>query len=202
VLWGDSYAARLHPGLPDALQFTRNSCPPLLVVGHPSCQRSAEFVLGEISRLRPGTVVLFADWASRHASWEKGGYDARQLGATLDALKAAGAGRVVVLGPAPRWAWNLPRLLVARWLHGGTEPAIPDRARIGLHAGSSAIEQVMRAEVERHGATYVSLIDLLCNGEGCLVQTGGELTSWDTGHFTAPAARLVAAALRQRKLIP
>jgi peptidoglycan/LPS O-acetylase OafA/YrhL len=202
VLWGDSYAARLHPGLPDALQFTRNSCPPLLVVGHPSCQRSAEFVLGEISRLRPGTVVLFADWASRHASWEKGGYDARQLGATLDALKAAGAGRIVVLGPAPRWVWNLPRLLVARWLHGGTEPAIPDRARIGLHAGSSAIEQVMRAEVERHGATYVSLIDLLCNGEGCLVQTGGELTSWDTGHFTAPAARLVAAALRQRKLIP
>jgi hypothetical protein len=202
VLWGDSYAARLYPGLPAALQFTRNSCPPLLMVGHPSCQRSTEFVLGEISRLKPGTVVLFADWASRHASWEKGGYDARQLGATLDALRAAGVARIIVLGPAPRWVWNLPRLVVARWLHGGTEPVIPERATLGLHAGSPAIEQVMRAEVERHGGIYVSLLDLLCNGDGCLVRTGGELTSWDTGHFTVPAAQLVAAALRERRLLP
>jgi peptidoglycan/LPS O-acetylase OafA/YrhL len=202
VLWGDSYAARLYPGLPDALQFTRNSCPPLLVVGNPSCQRSTEFVFGEIARLKPGTVVLFADWASRHASWEKGGYDARQLGATLDAIRAAGVARIVVLGPAPRWVWTLPRLVVARWLHGGTEPEIPERAILGLHSGSPAIERVMRAEVESHGGTYVSLLDLLCNGDGCLVRTGGELTSWDTGHFTSPAAQLVAAALRERKLLP
>jgi hypothetical protein len=202
VLWGDSYAARLYPGLPDALQFTRNSCPPLLVVGHPSCQRSTEFVLGEISRLKPGTVVLFADWASRHASWEKGGYDDRQLGATLDALKAAGVARIIVLGPAPRWIWTLPRLLVARWLHGGTEPEVPERATLGLYSGSAAIEQVMRAEVERHGGTYVSLLDVLCNADGCLVRTGGDVTSWDTGHFTVPAARLVAAALRERRLLP
>jgi len=202
LLWGDSYAARLHPGLPDALQFTRNSCPPLLMVGHPSCQRSTEFVLGEISRLKPGAVVLFADWASRHASWERGGYDARQLGATLDALKAAGVTRIIVLGPAPRWTWNLPRLLVARWMHGGTEPEIPERAALGLHSRSPSIERVMRAEVERHGGTYVSLLDLLCNADGCLVRTGGELTSWDTGHFTAPTARLVAGALQQRGLVP
>ena len=38
--------------------------------------------------------------------------------------------------------------------------------------------------------------------DGCLVQTGGELTSWDIGHFTAPAARLIANALRQRGLLP
>ena len=202
VLWGDSYAARLSPGLPDALQFTRNSCPPLLVVGNPSCQRGTEFVLGEISRLKPGTVVLFADWASRHANWEKGGYDARQLGATLDALKAAGVARIIVLGPAPRWVWALPRLVVARWLHGGREPVIPERATLGLYSGSPAIERVMRAEVGRHGATYVSLLDILCNGDGCLVRTGGELTSWDTGHFTVPAAQLVAAALRERRLLP
>jgi peptidoglycan/LPS O-acetylase OafA/YrhL len=202
VLWGDSYAARLYPGLPDALQFTRNSCPPLLVVGHPSCQRSTEFVLGEIARLKPGTVVLFADWASRHASWENGGYDARQLGATLDALKAAGVARILVLGPAPQWGWTLPRLVVARWLHGGKEPEIPERATLGLHSGSAAIERVMRAEVEHHGGTYVSLLDLLCNGDGCLVRTGGDLTTWDSGHFTAPTARLVAGALRERGLLP
>ena len=77
VLWGDSYAARLHPGLPVALQFTRTSCPPLLMVSNPACQRGNEFVLGEIARLKPGTVVLFGDWARRHSSWEKGGYDAR-----------------------------------------------------------------------------------------------------------------------------
>lgn len=202
VLWGDSYAARLYPGLPDALQFNRNSCPPLLGVGNPSCQRSTEFVLGEIARLEPGTVVLFADWASPHASWEAGGYDARQLAATLDALKKAGVSRILVLGPAPRWGWNLPRLVVARWLNGGREPEIPERATLGLQVGGPAIERVMRATVERHGGTYVSLLDLLCNGDGCLVRTGDELTTWDSGHFTAPAARLVAAALRGKGLLP
>jgi hypothetical protein len=202
VLWGDSYAARLYPGLRDALQFTRDSCPPLLVVGVPACQRGNEFVLSEIARLKPRTVVMFGDWARRHAIWEDGGYDARQLGATLDALKAVGVGRIIVLGPAPRWVWTLPRLLVARWLHGGTEPEIPERATLGVHSGGPAIDGIMRAEVERHGGTYVSLLDLLCNGEGCLVRTGGELTTWDTGHFTAPAAQLVAAALRERKLLP
>ena len=202
VLWGDSYAARLYPGLPDALQFTRDSCPPLLVVGIPACQRGNEFVLSEIARLSPGTVVLFADWARRHAIWENGGYDVRQLGLTLNALKAAGVGRIIVLGPAPRWVGNLPRLLVGRWLHGGTEPAIPERATFGLHSGSAAIERIMRAEVERHGDTYVSLLDLLCNGDGCLVSTGGELTSWDTGHFTVPPARLIGAELRARGLVP
>jgi len=202
VLWGDSYAARLHPGLPDALQFTRSSCPPLLVVGRPSCHRANAFVLGEIARLKPSTVVLFADWASLYASWEKGGYDARQLAATLDALKAAGVARILVLGPAPQWGWTLPRLVVARWLHGGKEPEIPERATLGLRSGSPAIERVMRAEVERHGGTYVSLLDLLCNGDGCLVRTGGDLTTWDSGHFTVPAAQLVAAALHERKLLP
>lgn len=202
VLWGDSYAGRLYPGLPDALQFNRNSCPPLLLVGNPACQRSTEFVLGEIARLKPGTVVLFADWASPHANWETGGYDARQLGATLDALKKAGVARIVVLGPAPRWGWNLPRLMVARWLNGSKEPAIPERAALGLRASGAAIERVMRVTVERHGGTYVSLLDLLCNGDGCLVRTGDELTTWDSGHFTVPAARLVAAALRERGLLP
>jgi len=202
VLWGDSYAARLHPALPMALQFTRTSCPPLLMVSNPACQRGNEFVLTEIARLKPGTVVLFGDWARRHSSWEEGGYDARQLGATLDALKSAGVARIVVLGPVPQWAWSLPRLLVARWLHGATVPEIPERATLGLRSGGRSIERVIQGEVERHGATYVSLIDLLCNEGGCLVQTDGELTTWDEGHLTAPTARLVAAALRSRGLLP
>ena len=186
-----------------ALQFTRTSCPPLLKVSNPACQRGNEFALTEIARLRPGTVVMFGDWARAYASWEEGGYNARQLGATLNALKSAGVSRIVVLGPAPQWAWDLPRLLVARWLHGVTVPEIPERTTLGsLQSGGRSIEWIMRDEVERHGATYVSLLDLLCNGEGCLVETAGELTTWDTGHFTASVARLIGAELRARKLVP
>jgi hypothetical protein len=107
-----------------------------------------------------------------------------------------------VLGPAPQWTWDLPRLLVARWLHGATAPELPERASHGLRSGGRSAERFIQAEVERHGATYVSLLDLLCNEDGCLVQTDGELTSWDDGHLTAPAARLVAAALRSRGLLP
>jgi peptidoglycan/LPS O-acetylase OafA/YrhL len=202
VLWGDSYAARLHPGLVEALQFTRSSCQPLLMVGNPACHRANAFVLREIARLKPGTVVLFADWAMGRGDWEEGGYVARQLGATLDALKAAGVARIVVLGPPPQWVRMLSQLLVSRWIGGGREPEIPERTKHWLRSSGRSIEQVMRGEAARHGATYVSLLDLLCDAEGCLVQTAGELTTWDTGHFTAPAARLIAAALRSRGLLP
>ncbi len=202
VLWGDSYAAHLHPGVPAVLEFARTSCPPLLMVNNPACQRGNEFVLGEIARLRPGTVALFGDWARQYSNWENGGYDARQLGVTLRALKSAKVDRIVVLGPAPQWEWDLPRLLVARWLHGATVPEIPERATLGLRSDGRSIERVIRAEAERHGAIFVSLLDLLCNGEGCLVQTSGELTTWDNGHLTVAAARLVGAELRARGLVP
>jgi peptidoglycan/LPS O-acetylase OafA/YrhL len=202
ILWGDSYAAQFHPGLPTALKFARTSCPPLLTINDLPCQRGNDFVLSEIARLRPGTVVLFGDWARRYSSWENGGYDARQLGTTLDALKAANVERIIVLGPAPQWVWYLPRLLVARWLHGATVPEIPERTTLGLRADGRSIERVIQGEVERRGAIYVSLLDLMCNDQGCLVQTAGDLTTWDTGHLTAPAARLVGAELRARGLVP
>ncbi len=198
VLWGDSYAARLHPGLPDALEFARNSCPPLLDLGSPACQRDHEFVLGEIRRLKPGIVVLFANWVEAAAVWREKGLVARQLDRTIDGLLAAGVGKVVVLGPPPQWNWYLSRLMVARWLHGGASPEIPERSTLGLLASGPALDRSMRQQVEGKGATYVSLFDLLCTTEGCLVQTGGDLTTLDTGHLTTPAARLIGAELRAR----
>ena len=63
-------------------------------------------------------------------------------------------------------------------------PEIPERATLGFRTSGPLIDRLIHREVERHGTTYVSLIDLLCKEDGCLVQTDGELTTWDTGHFT------------------
>ena len=48
------------------------------------------------------------------------------------------------------------------------------------------------------GVAYVSLLELLCNADGCLTYVPGsttDLMSYDYGHLTTPGATLVARGL-------
>jgi len=49
----------------------------------------------------------------------------------------------------------------------------------------------------------VSLIECLCNAEGCLtlVPQSADLTTWDYGHLTTPGAELVARYLLEKKVL-
>ena len=76
VLWGDSHAAHLYPGIraaqqetPDSfrlLQYTASGCPPLIgysLALRPHCKDINEHVLARIAQLKPHTIVLAAYWA-------------------------------------------------------------------------------------------------------------------------------------------
>jgi hypothetical protein len=61
-----------------------------------------------------------------------------------------------------------------------------------------ALDQQMREQAERLGAGYVSLIDILCDADGCLTRVGerpGDVTYWDGTHFTIAGSRFVAEHL-------
>ena len=74
-LWGDSHGAHLYPGLRRlqqqysfrVAQFTTSACPPIVETAssyRPHCAEINAFVLGEVQRLKPATVVLSASWSS------------------------------------------------------------------------------------------------------------------------------------------
>jgi peptidoglycan/LPS O-acetylase OafA/YrhL len=67
LVWGDSHAARLYPGLRSVLgpqanlgQLTRSGCLATLDVGYPNCNDSNARIMAEIRRTQPRTVLVFS----------------------------------------------------------------------------------------------------------------------------------------------
>src|SRR5712691_1878094 len=109
LLWGDSTAGALMPGLRKAqesrdfgiAQFTSSSCIPAInadIPGVPNCRAINDKVLELARQLKPDVVLL-------HGTWEK---YLDHVAETVTALKQATGARVVALGPVPVWKRGLP----------------------------------------------------------------------------------------------
>ncbi|MBL8937417.1 MAG: acyltransferase [Archangium sp.] len=194
-VWGDSYAARLTAGLRLIQaerhtfrigQRTRASCPPLFGQGSPPCREANAAVMEELRALHPDVLVL-------HARWNGVPYPLTQ---TLVALKQMlPSTKVLVLGQPPEWPGGLPSEL-AKWV--GDE-AVPERLELDGLDEQRAIEQQTAALAKAGGASFLSGLDALCDAGGtCLVRLGLDplmLSTWDFGHLTTPAAKVVARRL-------
>lgn len=217
LIFGDSHAAHLWPGIADApllrpfpmSQVTAGSCPPLImappatpptrepgaaqfdavtgiVVQCPSITRRA---FDYIEQTRPSLVVLAGGWAyyDTHGTDVIGG-----LRAVVARLTPLGV-HVLIVGPIPQWTPALPqRALEETFRHGGM---LPMRMHDSSHAALTELDQRLAAMSREIGAAYLSLRELLCNGDGCLAQVTGRdkpaLTAWDSAHLTLPGSQWV-----------
>ena len=206
VVWGDSHAARLYPGLRSEhgagwriAQLTRDSCPPVVEAGYPTCAASNALLLAQIGRLRPRAVVLFSNWRVHLDRLDPSDAFAARLVATIRAIRASGVETLLLLGPAPAWKGHLPKLLFESWQKNRAERSIPARTTGGLIDGIFDVDRFLRNLVAAEdGVRYVSVLDALCNREGCMTYVFDDpllLTTWDRGHLTTSGARFLARAL-------
>jgi peptidoglycan/LPS O-acetylase OafA/YrhL len=194
-LWGDSHAEALSHGLrsllPDGFrmaQVTTASCKPsdhprgARMAGDP-CDDSNRYALEEIAKLKPD--IVFIAQLDKHTltDWEE----------MADSIRAAGARRVMLLGPVPHWNFALP-LIIAKDYWG------IDHERISTGLDPTALETDSRM-VEKYGHSekidYVSLVAQLCDARGCLATIPGKpgnynLMAVDDGHLTPDASIFVA----------
>jgi len=201
VVWGDSHAARLYPGLKAALgdrialaQFTRDSCLPALGIAYAVCQQSNAWVVGEIARLKPSVVILFASWTHYQLDWKAPSASKTSLLATIDALRLAGVPKIVVIGSAPVWKGGLPKLAYKAWLDAKPFHVVPEYLDGGRDLGVAEADVEMRRELATRDVVYFSMMDFFCNERGCLTHAPeGEtrLVTWDSGHLTTDGAMLV-----------
>jgi len=170
LLWGDSTAGALMPGLRKAqesrdfgiAQFTSSSCIPAINVdipGVPNCRAINDKVLELARQLKPDVVLL-------HGTWEK---YLDHVAETVTALKQATGARVVVLGPVPVWKRGLPNEVLRFFLL--YHRLIPERLKA---SGSNGYDAEMRAALLPRGAEFMSVWDTLCNTDGCLTRVGEE----------------------------
>jgi peptidoglycan/LPS O-acetylase OafA/YrhL len=183
LVWGDSTAGALLPGLRKAqqtrafgiAQFTSSSCVPALntdMADAPNCRAINDKVLSLARELRPDIVLL-------HSTW---GEYLDGVTNTVATLKKATDARIVVLGSVPWWKRGLPNEVLRYFmLHHRLIPQRSDRA-IADPSGA-----ILRAKLEPLGAEFISVADVMCNADGCLTRIGDKadnISASDQVHLT------------------
>ena len=202
VLWGDSHAAHLWPGLSKATapgsmaQWTASGCPPLMDVDIPKarhCRAINDWVFKRVLEMRPQLVVLAGAWFRPDDAVIRQG-----LPETLSRLLAdpAWQPQIIVVGSVPIWHKTLPRLLASDFL-GGKESVY---SRNGLDAVAFHKDRLVRGLVGTQ-ATFFSPLDAVCGDAGCLryFAKGNALIpfAYDYGHLTEEGSSRVVAAMLQ-----
>ena len=187
LLWGDSTAGALLPGLRKAqetrdfgiAQFTSSSCIPALntdIAGVPNCRAINDRVLALARQIKPDIVLL-------HSTWD-GSLDG--VAETVKALKQQTGARIIVLGSVPWWKRGLPNEVLRYFmLHHRLIPERSDRAE----ADSSGAR--LREKLVPLGAEFISVWDTMCNIDGCLARIGDtakDISASDQVHLTEKAS--------------
>lgn len=200
VLWGDSHAAHLWPGLKAAApagaaaQWTASGCPPLLderFAKRPHCPAINEWVLRKVMETKPQVVILAGAWIKHDEKTIR-----RGLAETLARLQAdpAWRPRIVLVGSAPAWRRPLPRLLASDFLVGEEQA----RSRSGLDPDMLRRDALIR-ELAGTQAEFFSPMAVGCDENGCLryFEKDGARLPWafDYGHLIEESSEMVVAAL-------
>jgi peptidoglycan/LPS O-acetylase OafA/YrhL len=199
LLWGDSHAAHLWPGLNrassfDILQANYSACPPVVdtdvggmrhYTDRASLQRCSGFnrqIQGLIERQRIDVVILSAHWLLARAS-------DNALDETLKWLRARRI-PIILVGPNVEFDTPLPRLLTRQMIYGDGSP-VPLQP---LLESARTYDTHLRARFgNRDGITYVSILQHLCRGSSCQALLAGDVpVNWDESHLTAQGSQLVA----------
>lgn len=196
LLWGDSHAAHLYPGIiaqygseAGIVQRSASGCPPLhgeSFPDRPHCPGIQDEVWHEIQIHRPDRVTLAARWEF---------YDWHKLDQTVERLRALGVKRIEIVGPVPQWHNGLPRQLAISYRENGFHLS-HERLSTGLMPGPFTLDQEMSSLADTLDVPYLSPIQTLCNGQGCLARspvTSGALTAWDDTHLTLHGSEWVVS---------
>jgi peptidoglycan/LPS O-acetylase OafA/YrhL len=184
LVWGDSTAGALIPGLRKAqqtrdfgiAQFTSSSCPPALhadIPGTPNCRAINDQILAIAQTINPD-IVLLQGASESHLD---------NVAETVAVLKKLTKARVVVLGPVPTWRRGLPNEVLRYFmLHHRLIPPRSDDA-----VSSNWQDRLLREKLVPVGAEFISVWNALCNADGCLTRIGdsaGDISASDQVHLT------------------
>jgi peptidoglycan/LPS O-acetylase OafA/YrhL len=200
VVWGDSYAASLYPGLAhfgaqrgfDVAEYTASACPPLKGFVHTErrfCKGANDFVLQRLAELKPEAVIFYS-------TWSYGADDLRTgLEATVAQLKALNIPKIVLLGPPATWLGEgLPANVLDYYFQH--HALLPARTKYRSNdAWTQGLDRFLEEQAKSLGINYVSARRIMCNDDGCLARigpNGADLTAYDSGHFTHAASIMLA----------
>lgn len=195
LLWGDSFANSLAPGLAASdtddyaiLQLTAAQCPPLTgydAATQPACAPFNRDAIDIIARHGISHVILAANWVS-YLRRHKIALD--DIGATVASLRARGL-HVIVVGQSPVFAFRYPDEALYR-RYSGLPSRDVYRAELTVDRSiNAAIAAASKADV------FFDPMPVFCDGSNCAVRDHGLYLFRDYGHVTLEGSRRMASAL-------
>ncbi len=195
-LWGDSHAQHLNYGLNkilpadvSLLQAGASGCSPSATDFSSDplqiCNKTNRYVWDKLAILKPSVVILA----------QAKGHDAGRYDAVIARLKKLGVKTVLLMGPVPQWNSFLYKIILRKyWQY------TDNRLNVYLNKDVLHTDTVLKARYKNtENVWYVSLVDGLCNAQGCLTYLNNDrkagLITYDYGHFTLPASEYVARTL-------
>jgi len=210
LLWGDSHAAHLYPGLVnlqktqdfDLIQWTVAGCPPSRthwVAELPACEERRSWELEHMQQAAPlDTALLSARWDL----YLSRGVSQKQILATtrddIQWLQHLGVRNIVLFGPGPTWNNTLGTDLFRYMMLRHTED-IPERLD-AVSDTASQLDAVLAAQAVAMHVRYVSVLHLFCDRQGCLTvgdprSRQPDLLFWDSDHLTTSGSRFLVDAV-------
>lgn len=205
LLWGDSHAAHLYPGLAniqstmefDIVQWTAAGCAPTvsaLAGENQACAARRASAIKNLTEVSPDLVLLGGAWERYQELGRPSDEILGLVAETVQYLKSKGIKRIVVFGPGPLWNTSLPAELF-RSMATARSGQIPER----LGKVPDAIWQLdaaMAAQAAAANVQYVSVLGNFCDKSGCL--TVGDRTLLrpdllfrDRDHLTETGSRVL-----------
>lgn len=210
MIWGDSYAAALFPGLQKAVetrhpeysitQLTDGNGPPF--IGDAKSDSGATLMQVNQDRLKglglsnPEIVLITWMMYGQNAIHDKTAAIAA-FSTTVSQIKAKSPkSRIVVIGPVPEWQPTLLKQIIAHTKVTGRLP--PMYMRQGLDKRLFDWDATLRDYLPKIGVQYVSALDAVCSPDGCLTRLSDnpkEMVAVDWGHLTAAGSEYLVGKL-------
>ena len=198
LLWGDSMAAHLYPGLKslqqkygfELIQRTSSSCPPSTSNNYKhvgNCDTINEATRQFIEVYKPQKVILAGRFPTEEIILD---HDLREL---IKFLRAESIREIVILGPMPDWQPNLRSILLNSNFSDNLVPVTMAPPREWYE---KVIKQdaLLKKISEKYQITYISPLSLLCDAKGlCRVYVSSNfpdgLITADHDHLTDDASK-------------
>jgi peptidoglycan/LPS O-acetylase OafA/YrhL len=180
LLWGDSHAAHLYPGLQllqrqenfDVIQWTAAGCPPTRsnwAAEISTCSKLRVWELAHMASAAPDAAVLSAAWEIYLSEGMSADAVLEAIESDVRWLEGLGVRHIVVFGPGPRWDSPLPVALFRYMTIRHTE-RIPERLGGAVPAAVWQLDARMAALTQSLQVDYLSVLQQFCTADGCLTQ--------------------------------
>ena len=212
VVWGDSHAASLSPGLRTVFeeanigftQLTQSGCGPLANLDElnhrKNCNTVNENVLTQIIETRFNNIVLHAAWFHEDYPINLEDLSIHLNPFISDIQSQVPSANIIIVGAVPRW-WRDPRF---HKVSSEVDEFLFSRSAFIM----TDVNRVLRQYSRENGITFIDPTEVYCpdyaaSGECILALKSANFESWlgvtiDYGHLSSDSSLLLANAVKEK----